>query len=169
MSVDKIERCEPPAEHLGKRWHWLRTPSGEIEPALVNEHGVWEILHDQPMGAVSAYADGWRYVGPCEEPAPISKLDLAWEAVNALGGQPQQPGNQHEAGYIEGISAALDAIEKLGGKDPAPARARDWFAGQALASEQITRAYHCAPAELAKYGYQIADAMLAERAKGVKP
>lgn len=90
----------------------------------------------------------------------ISKLDLAWEAVNALGGAATS--GVAETAYNTAIGRALAEIEKLGGKDPAPARAagaveigdggpafplavpvnfqfaengmslRDWFAGQAL-------------------------------------
>lgn len=50
----------------------------------------------------------------------ISKLDLAWEAVNALGGSP----DASDPSFNDAIASALEEIEKLGGKDPAPARAK---------------------------------------------
>lgn len=49
----------------------------------------------------------------------IPQIDLAWEAVNALGGTASTP---IEEAYVDAISKALDAIEKLGGKDPLPQR-----------------------------------------------
>lgn len=49
----------------------------------------------------------------------VSKLDLAWEAVNALGGSGEQ-GNSYDQGYADAINKALEQIEKLGGKDPLP-------------------------------------------------
>lgn len=42
---------------------------------------------------------------------------------------------------------------------------RDWFAGQALLSDVVSRAYHGTPDIMAAYAYSIADAMLAERSK----
>ena len=52
----------------------------------------------------------------------ISALDLAWEAVNALGGACVS-GDITGQAYNTAIDDALGTIEKLGGKDPAPARA----------------------------------------------
>ena len=52
----------------------------------------------------------------------IPKLDLAWEAVNALGGY-VAPGDLEGSGFSYGIEKALEAIESLGGKDPAAQRA----------------------------------------------
>lgn len=57
---------------------------------------------------------------PADEAIP--ELDLAWESVNAEGGSSSQD-NIYDQGIITGIERALDAIEKLGGKDPAPQRA----------------------------------------------
>lgn len=51
----------------------------------------------------------------------ISKIDLAWEAVNTLGGSPDQ-NNSYDQGMVDGIAKALEVIEKLGGKDPLPQR-----------------------------------------------
>jgi hypothetical protein len=42
---------------------------------------------------------------------------------------------------------------------------RDWFAGQALVGLQANTAYECSWSETAEDCYQLADAMLAERAK----
>jgi hypothetical protein len=55
--------------------------------------------------------------GPCDCGADIPKLDLAWEAVNALGGSDQQ-NNSYDQGFVDAIQKALEAIEKLGGRDP---------------------------------------------------
>ena len=52
----------------------------------------------------------------------ISKLDLSWEAVNALGGSAETK-DVREQSYNDAIGDALMEIEKLGGKDPAAARA----------------------------------------------
>jgi hypothetical protein len=46
-----------------------------------------------------------------------SKLDLAWERINALGGSDQQ-NNSYDQGWVDAIGKALEAIEKLGGSDP---------------------------------------------------
>lgn len=51
---------------------------------------------------------------------------------------------------------------------------RDWFAGQALAGELASQNPECAyagcegAAEVSSWAYSVADAMLAERAKGAK-
>lgn len=54
----------------------------------------------------------------------IPTIDLAWEAVNALGGSAEQ-NNSYDQGMVDGIARALEAIEKLGGKDPLPQRHRE--------------------------------------------
>jgi hypothetical protein len=59
----------------------------------------------------------------------ISELDDAWERINALGGKPR---NDFEAGVNHAVEQALTIIEELGGKDPAPARARILAAMAAL-------------------------------------
>lgn len=51
----------------------------------------------------------------------ITQLDLAWEAINALGGKPDNT-NPADIAYDAAIEAALAEIEKLGGEDPAPKR-----------------------------------------------
>ena len=53
------------------------------------------------------------------KPITITPLDLAWEAVNALGG-----GTFCEEDRIinEIVGKAVAEIEKLGGEDPAPKR-----------------------------------------------
>lgn len=52
--------------------------------------------------------------------AEIPKLDLAWEEINALGGA--SGSSSYDLGVLKTVSAALEIIEKLGGKDPAPQR-----------------------------------------------
>lgn len=52
----------------------------------------------------------------------ISELDEAWERINALGGTGAR--NDFDSGVIHAVGQALLIIEELGGKDPAPARAR---------------------------------------------
>jgi hypothetical protein len=47
----------------------------------------------------------------------IAKLDQAWEAINVLGGSPEQ-NNSYDQGFVDAIVKALDEIEKLGGMDP---------------------------------------------------
>lgn len=54
----------------------------------------------------------------------IPKLDLAWEAINALGGY-VAPGDLEGAAFSKAIDKALEVIEELGGKDPAQQRARE--------------------------------------------
>ncbi len=44
-------------------------------------------------------------------------IDMAWAAVNALGGSPYQD-NSYDQGFVDAIAKALIEIEKLGGKDP---------------------------------------------------
>ena len=44
---------------------------------------------------------------------------------------------------------------------------RDWFAGQALTNDYTQSAGN--PDAVAEWAYQVADAMLAERAKAIKP
>jgi len=51
----------------------------------------------------------------------IPKIDLAWEAVNALGGV-FDPKDDEARGFNDAINKALAEIEKLGGKDPLPQR-----------------------------------------------
>jgi hypothetical protein len=51
----------------------------------------------------------------------ITKLDLAWEAINSLGGTISMP-DQYERGFRDAINSALDEIEVLGGSDPAHKR-----------------------------------------------
>jgi hypothetical protein len=46
----------------------------------------------------------------------VPKIDLAWEAVSALGAESPQEG------FADAISKALTIIEQLGGKDPGPQR-----------------------------------------------
>jgi hypothetical protein len=53
----------------------------------------------------------------------IPTIDLAWEAVNALGGASTEHGS-YDHGYVDAITAALEVIEKLGGKDPLPQHSR---------------------------------------------
>jgi hypothetical protein len=47
----------------------------------------------------------------------IPAIDLVWEAVNSLGGCEIQD-SSYDQGFVDGISKALEAIEKLGGRDP---------------------------------------------------
>jgi hypothetical protein len=49
--------------------------------------------------------------------AEITKLDMAWEAINALGGSSEQ-NNSYDQGAVDVIAKALEAIEVLGGMDP---------------------------------------------------
>lgn len=48
----------------------------------------------------------------------ITKLDLAWEAINSLGGAIHHP-DPYERGFRDAIDRVLDEIEKIGGRDPA--------------------------------------------------
>ncbi len=48
----------------------------------------------------------------------ITKLDIAWKAVNALGGSIHHP-DPYERGFRDAIDRALEEIEALGGRDPA--------------------------------------------------
>ena len=47
----------------------------------------------------------------------MEKLDQVWDAVNVLGGRPDQD-NSYDQGWADAIAKALDEIEKLGGMDP---------------------------------------------------
>lgn len=51
----------------------------------------------------------------------ITKLDLAWEAINSLGGAIHHP-DPYERGFRDAIDKALDKIEAVGGRDPAQKR-----------------------------------------------
>ena len=53
----------------------------------------------------------------------ISELDEAWERINAMGGD-FDPGADFAYGFSSAVESALAIIEELGGKDPAPARAK---------------------------------------------
>lgn len=70
-----------------------------------------------------------RAVGPALDtlhPLPLGGVNVrhahlseAWAAVNVLGAPESACTTAHEHGYREAISDALDAIEALGGCDPA--------------------------------------------------
>lgn len=47
----------------------------------------------------------------------MEKLDQAWEAINALGGRPEQD-SSYDQGIVDTVTKALDIIEGLGGMDP---------------------------------------------------
>jgi len=53
--------------------------------------------------------------------APVTDLDRAWRAVDALGGTWPKPLDERAEGYQDGYREALNeacaAIEKLGGRD----------------------------------------------------
>lgn len=52
-----------------------------------------------------------------EAAAAISALDLAWAAINSLGGTIDQR-NARYCGFVDAIDKALVEIEMLGGGDP---------------------------------------------------
>lgn len=54
----------------------------------------------------------------------ISILADAWIAINALGGVAPQ-GDEHARGFNDGIGAALDILERLGGFEPGAILSRD--------------------------------------------
>ena len=60
--------CEPPPEHSGIRWHWLRhINAAEPRPMRYDiqaNPGIFPIWHDLGTGQW-AYLMGWRYVAPC--------------------------------------------------------------------------------------------------------
>lgn len=61
--------CEPPPEHRGHRWHWLRYRSHPCEPCEWRED-KWVTFGERgllPSGLL--YRSGWRYVGPAIPPA----------------------------------------------------------------------------------------------------
>jgi len=58
-------RCEPPAEHRGKRWHWVSFRGEEPGPAEWRQEGCWGSEWVEPK---KAYELGYRYVAPCEPP-----------------------------------------------------------------------------------------------------
>lgn len=66
--------CEPPPEHRDKRWHWLRyagpriSQVGDKPSPMKWENGRWNNEDCFEYSATDAFAHGWRYVAPCEEP-----------------------------------------------------------------------------------------------------
>jgi hypothetical protein len=70
----------------------------------------------------------------------ISTLDLAWEAVNALGGMLAPNDGPIRHSYHAAINDALAEIEKLGGKDPAPQRLRVVMPGIAEDDARVAEA-----------------------------
>ena len=52
----------------------------------------------------------------------ITKFDLAWASVNALGGT-AAPDDEYGKGFAEAIGAALQVLEELGAEDPLTKRA----------------------------------------------
>lgn len=71
-------------------------------------------------------------VGPVCKPEVAAEnhselLDMAWDAINALGGYAKSEAELHtsyscdehfDGGYVKAIGDALAAVEKLGGMDP---------------------------------------------------
>jgi len=56
------------------------------------------------------------------KPAPvITALDLAWEEINALGGPSSN--DDFDGGISFAVTHALQILERLGARDPAPIRA----------------------------------------------
>lgn len=57
-------------------------------------------------------------------PVNIPMIDLAWEAINALGGRQDQD-NSYDQGCVDTVAKCLEIIEGLGGKDPQSLRAAE--------------------------------------------
>lgn len=64
------ETCEPPPEHRGHRWHWLRNQDGEVEAAYLVRPQAWMTVGSTQVFSARYMSDrGWRYVGPAIPPA----------------------------------------------------------------------------------------------------
>lgn len=74
------------------------------------------LLHTQgPFGIPGPPGESNVKGGTMNTEIPI--LDMAWEQINALGGASM---TSDDTAFNHGIEKALDVIESLGGKDPAP-------------------------------------------------
>jgi hypothetical protein len=60
--------CVPPPEHFEKKWHWLRHPRGNDCYPLKWENGQWTNEDTFAINPRDAAREGYKYVGPCEEP-----------------------------------------------------------------------------------------------------
>jgi hypothetical protein len=64
--------CEPPPEHRGVEWHWLRF-EGLVSTTLpkrwvrASDGGLWDWGPWCATGE-NVHRDGWRYVGPARPP-----------------------------------------------------------------------------------------------------
>ncbi len=62
------QRCEPPAEHRGERWHWLRTENHSRVPAMWRG-GAWEMIGRNREYNSRELADtGYRWLAVAKPP-----------------------------------------------------------------------------------------------------
>jgi hypothetical protein len=61
--------CEPPPEHRGVEWHWLRHEPTQIliRVRWVSERRAY-FSGDRHWSAAETYGCGYRYVGPARPP-----------------------------------------------------------------------------------------------------
>lgn len=58
--------CEPPEEHRGHEWHWLRLGDAKPEVAMWYPSGDWMLAGSSLLFTPGRMAElGWRYVAPC--------------------------------------------------------------------------------------------------------
>lgn len=61
--------CEPPPEHRGHEFHWLRLGDEKPEPANWHLSGDWMLAGSSLLFTARHMAEqGWRYVAPAIPP-----------------------------------------------------------------------------------------------------
>ncbi|HEY6030476.1 MAG TPA: hypothetical protein VIU44_07935 [Gaiellaceae bacterium] len=79
-----LKTCEPPPEHRGKTYHWLRAPEGDLQ-VHAWDAGGWSgdtiFVESDDL-----WKSGWRYVAPCEEPRfkPAERLAPTGPGASAM-------------------------------------------------------------------------------------
>ena len=69
-------RCEPPEEHRGKRWHWIKLGS-RVECANwdVGRCMWWRVEWSDPQSPREMAMTGWRWLAPALPPEPKGESD----------------------------------------------------------------------------------------------
>ena len=62
------QRCEPPPEHRGHRWHWLSFSGDAPRPVEWSETSLSWHMPAGPMPAYLGWRLCWRYLGPAIPP-----------------------------------------------------------------------------------------------------
>lgn len=148
---------------MNDKKHWWQYLKEGDEVQIVQSDPLWE-MPDHIIGQTVTLTSKFSLLSTLIDGVPMARCEHGAETY-FITPQTIQTAVKDAPGQNDG-GPAFPHMMATGHRDYASGLSlRDWFAGQALASEQVTRAYHCEPGHLARYCYEIADAMLAERKK----